>query len=715
MNYPPKPPENQYLDHLPGDLQGLTQFVVWKLEPRNEGGKLSKIPYDARTGRRASSTNPQTWAAFDIALNAFSTGDYDGIGFVFANGYSGVDLDKCRDPVSGEIASWALDIVRMLDSYTEISPSGTGLHVLLKAKLDDKGARRGPVELYDTGRYFTLTGLHLKGTPTTINDRQDVVSELHKAIREIQTGNQGRSITPKSKPVALLLNDEEILGRARKAKNGAKFERLWKGNTAEYDDDESRADSALVAMLCFYTPDDSQVERLWKQSGLYRNKLERADYVQLTIRNARSRQTQSYNPKSQPARIEQLPEDISGMEEIEGKERLEEYGLPVSDDPGIEKYLRQCARNASLILRCYTIFLRLLGFQENHSCFLNAITAIGKDRLGTFIASQEWLRKYYLENGKASSKPTIKRHRKRLLIEQKKIGVALITYTPGNRYYDHQAGKEVRLASKYQNHLLRLSLKAVSKAIELKGEGESFQAFLEQACEMVINEENLPRPQEPHFGSRGGKKKPALQVIMQKLSHTYGEWLDQMLAEGRSETQILEEFEKLQTEQAIRLKEVCAARQQATNFNFSMGVKMNPIENRENNGEGTVNVGEVVGDCPHCSQPLLVLTRPGNDKVRVQCPSNPELFKVLRNEDRERCRDCDQHLPVIAGRCAECIQRLMLASDKPCTNCGSGRFWRYRATKERSAGFAWYCAYCIEPSDEFVIFELQNVEEPCQQ
>jgi putative DNA primase/helicase len=117
--------------HIPAELKALSQFVVWKMEERAGTTKGTKIPYDAKTGRKAKSTDPQTWASFDVALQACSTGKYDGIGFTFDKGYSGVDLDNCRDPQTGEIELWAFDIVMMLDSYTEISPSGTGLHILL--------------------------------------------------------------------------------------------------------------------------------------------------------------------------------------------------------------------------------------------------------------------------------------------------------------------------------------------------------------------------------------------------------------------------------------------------------------------------------------------------------------------------------------------------------------------------------------------------------
>jgi hypothetical protein len=124
-----------------------------------------------------------------------------------------------------------------------------------------------------------------------------------------------------------------------------------------------------------------------------------------------------------------------------------------------------------------------------------------------------------------------------------------------------------------------------------------------------------------------------------------------------------------------------------------------------------VTVSNIVGNCPHCWQPLLVSTHPLDDEVWIQCPTKPELFKALKHDAREWCRDCEQKLTVIARRCEECIQRLLLAPDAECEECGGLRFWRHRATKERPAGFAWYCANCEEPSGKAAFYELPDEKE----
>lgn len=128
-----------------------------------------------------------------------------------------------------------------------------------------------------------------------------------------------------------------------------------------------------------------------------------------------------------------------------------------------------------------------------------------------------------------------------------------------------------------------------------------------------------------------------------------------------------------------------------------------------------IKVSRIAGDCPHCKAPLLVFTHHLDGEVWIQCPTKPELFKALRHEAREWCRDCGEKLTVIAGRCAECVQRVMLAPDESCSTCGGLRFWRHRANQSQPAGFAWRCANCEEPTGKVAIHNLHQVEGSCQE
>jgi len=86
------------------ELQARPQWVCWRIEQRQ--GKWTKVPYNAKTGRKAESDNPQTWASYAQAVQAQRARHYDGIGYVFARDYTGVDLDHCVNP-DGRIDSWA--------------------------------------------------------------------------------------------------------------------------------------------------------------------------------------------------------------------------------------------------------------------------------------------------------------------------------------------------------------------------------------------------------------------------------------------------------------------------------------------------------------------------------------------------------------------------------------------------------------------------------
>ena len=117
-------------------------------------------------------------------MGAYKKHGYGGIGFVFTpeDDLCGVDLDGCLDQQTREMEPWAREIVEELNSYTEISPSGTGVHVLVRAKLPAGRNRKGRFEAYDRGRYFTVTGRHLPGTPRGIEGRQE---ELQRVVRRV--------------------------------------------------------------------------------------------------------------------------------------------------------------------------------------------------------------------------------------------------------------------------------------------------------------------------------------------------------------------------------------------------------------------------------------------------------------------------------------------------------------------------------------------------
>ncbi len=145
-------------ENIPEEMRRRPQWVVWKLEQRD--GTPTKIPYIAGGVGKASTTDLMTWRTFEQAAKALDTGRYNGVGFVFCSGdhFTGIDLDDCRDPETGELEAWATELVAAFGegAYAEVSQSGTGVHIVVKGKGPNK--KRGKVEAYSLERFFAMTG-----------------------------------------------------------------------------------------------------------------------------------------------------------------------------------------------------------------------------------------------------------------------------------------------------------------------------------------------------------------------------------------------------------------------------------------------------------------------------------------------------------------------------------------------------------------------------
>ena len=150
-------------ENIPAELKTIPHWVLWRASWKEKEQKWSKVPYSVHTIHCAKSNDPKSWADFDKVYGRYLNNGFDGIGFVLSadDGFSGVDLDKCRDPETGKIELWARSIIERLDSYTEVSPSGTGIRIFVKAKLPPGRRKKGTIEMYESGRYLTVTGHRL--------------------------------------------------------------------------------------------------------------------------------------------------------------------------------------------------------------------------------------------------------------------------------------------------------------------------------------------------------------------------------------------------------------------------------------------------------------------------------------------------------------------------------------------------------------------------
>jgi len=148
--------------NFPAELLAVMCWCLWRYvwrEPKNEKeGKWTKVPYQPN-GATAKSNDRGTGSPFGSVCAAYCTGKFDGVGCFLFPPLVGIDLDHVRDSQTGEIEQWAAEIIKQMDSYCEVSPSGTGVHIWTAGELrPDGGHRKGRVEIYQIGRYFTVTG-----------------------------------------------------------------------------------------------------------------------------------------------------------------------------------------------------------------------------------------------------------------------------------------------------------------------------------------------------------------------------------------------------------------------------------------------------------------------------------------------------------------------------------------------------------------------------
>lgn len=274
-------PRRVEIDNIPDALRDRAQWVCWRHDANAES-QPTKVPYISGTSHRASTTDCDSWGTFDEAIAALEDDHgWDGIGYVFSedDGFVGIDLDECLTD-DGELMPEARRIVDQLQSYAEISPSGCGVKIWVKGSLpiSESGRRTRAIgfkqiEIYQHGRYFTVTGRHLRGTPRTIEEKNGELQVLWDAYFE----PRDEGIDPSrqtSREDCPPLADDEVMQRARGAQNGAKFTALYdSGDCSAYDGDESAADLALCDILAYRCGGDrAQIDRLFRGSALMRDK-----------------------------------------------------------------------------------------------------------------------------------------------------------------------------------------------------------------------------------------------------------------------------------------------------------------------------------------------------------------------------------------------------------------------------------------------------------
>lgn len=293
-------------EYIPEEIKYLKNWVCWKAAPapkKDNPTHITKKPINAYTGELAKSNDPETWSDFNTAVDR--SRQFSGIGFMFGNSeYFGVDLDGKSEALeafkSGDSNNIIGEFVHTLQSYTELSQSGKGIHIICKGSLP-KGGRHNQangVEMYESGRFFVMTG-NICAEYAEITDGTEAIKGLHE--KYIGGGREPQQ-KPAVSPVPCSLSVSEALDAARRSKQGTMFSDLYAGRFENYFKSQSEADLSLCNMLSFWLgADPDKIDEAFRASGLYRDKWDRrqsgSTYGKLTVLKAVEGTREVYNPK----------------------------------------------------------------------------------------------------------------------------------------------------------------------------------------------------------------------------------------------------------------------------------------------------------------------------------------------------------------------------------------------------------------------------------
>lgn len=245
------------LQNIPGELRACPQWVVWRYEHRDGTDKPTKVPYDPNSGRKASVTDPTTWATVEDAGSALQSGGWDGVGFVFSENdpFAGVDLDVPEGGLPNEFQRHTLG---KLDSYAEYSPSGRGLHIIVRGAVP-AGRNNSDIgiEVYSSRHFFTFTG-NVFGEAKAIAERNGLLNELWTEIGGYRDTPSGEINDPSPAPQ---ISDEDLVARIRE---GQANRLNYEGQVSDWSD----AYFALICAACLFSSNEAQVRRVVMASPL---------------------------------------------------------------------------------------------------------------------------------------------------------------------------------------------------------------------------------------------------------------------------------------------------------------------------------------------------------------------------------------------------------------------------------------------------------------
>lgn len=324
------------IENLPPALLKDGLFCCWRYEDR--GAKPTKVPYNPKTGGRAQSTNPATFAPLNTALAVLDR--YDGLGVGIFGDMGAIDIDHCIDD-NGALSDMAFDVLNMVQGYTEYSPSGHGLRILFKAAGFQYDKARHYINNQKLGLEVYIAGCTNKFVTVTGNamnpgyDLEERGTQLAAVLEKYMVRPQAKKPTQRLLSRGVVdLDDLALIDKAKKGRNGAQFAALWSGDISGYNS-RSEADMALCNWLAWWTSKDAaRMDRLFRSSGLMREKWDRrqsgSTYGALTIQNAIASCSGGYDPQGHFKRkVEQITtETPSGPVKLADlhPEKNERYG-----------------------------------------------------------------------------------------------------------------------------------------------------------------------------------------------------------------------------------------------------------------------------------------------------------------------------------------------------------------------------------------------------
>lgn len=281
---------------IPEELKELKQWCCFKLEQRGE--KMTKIPVDANTGGFGKSNDESTWATFEVAHEAIKKYNLDGLGFYFKAPYFGIDIDGVKEDIDRYLSgiekeqenNIVAEFIEMMGSYSEISVSGTGIHIIAKGELPEGARRKGNVEMYDSGRFFVMTGNKIGSYSQIIDDDYGRINYLHqKYLKKSEVAATSKQAN-KEKP-GTTLSQDEIIDIALKSRSGGRFNVFMNGGWEQFYNSQSEADMAFANDLAFWTNlDFAMMDNIFRSSALMRDKWDReqngSTYGQITLQKA---------------------------------------------------------------------------------------------------------------------------------------------------------------------------------------------------------------------------------------------------------------------------------------------------------------------------------------------------------------------------------------------------------------------------------------------